>query len=56
VDIVREREYLNIVEYEIEKVKVNYLESKTNGLSYIRLKFSLENMTDMHRKFINIFC
>lgn len=55
-DIKKEMEKLESEEYMVEGVKVEWLDVNTNGLTYLRLKFKLDNMTDMHRKYISLLC
>lgn len=56
VDIKKEMEKIESEEYRVEGVKVEWLDVNTNGLTYLRLKFNLDNMTEMHRKYINLLC
>lgn len=55
-DIRREKERLGADEYQLDGVGVQWLDVNTNGITYLRMKFSLDNMSDMHRKYISLLC
>ena len=35
---------------------MEWLDVNTNGLTYLKVKFNLENMTAMHRQYISLLC
>lgn len=35
---------------------LEYLDMNTNGMTYFRLKYSLDNLSDMHKQYIRILC
>jgi len=35
---------------------MNYIDINTNGMSYLRIKFDLDNISEMHLSHLHLFC
>lgn len=55
-DVKRVQEVVEVEKYELNGIKMNYIDLNTNGMSYLRVKFDLENITEMHLSHIHLFC
>lgn len=53
-DIRRDRQTTESTTDRIQGVPMEWLDVPTNGMTYLRLRFSLENMSDMHRQYIRL--